>query len=224
MGYPSDRFLTGVLQQRFIWQGNTFAMELTPEAQALYIGTTPFMIKAGGRILLTRSWTDDSLSLVASADHNFAPAALYSYMEGYSALGQLIAAHQFSKIRLEGNVSYAAERNLDYHSGALLLPLAYTGPSLGMAAKYADADIWSALFQYNYYFRSFATIEQPDDVQRIDHLLELTLRVDRRVSSRVTLFLTAYLLLNSSSLGDQTVENENYHAYRTLFGASWTFL
>jgi hypothetical protein len=228
IGYPDFRTIGASFFPKWKWFSHEYSLEVGPEGQIFYIGTTPYIGKLGGQAHVSRTWQSDTVTLGGNIDKDYAPSSLYSYVAGTSALISLVYTHTFSRasdqLVAEGNLSYWSESNLNYSSGDLLLPLTYTGPSAAAGLQYSNASPWTLGLRFTYYFRDYTPDEQPDEIKRIDNAEETTLRCDYRLNKTVSLYFSGVYLRNNSTLGSDSASDENFNDFRAQLGASWRFL
>jgi tetratricopeptide (TPR) repeat protein len=228
VGYANYRTISGSASPKFRWYAGNNSLEIGPEGLVQYLGENPYAEKAGFNAHVSRTWRSDVVTLGGNIDKDFGPANQYAYTQGASGLVSANYAHQFTyedeRITADANLSYWYEKNLNYLSGILLFPLSYTGPSVGLGFQYSDSSLWNVALHFAFYLRNYTPDEQPDNETRVDHAYETSLRTDYRLSPTTSVFVSGLALKNTSTLGADSVGNENFIDFRALFGVTWKFL
>jgi hypothetical protein len=139
-----------------------------------------------------------------------------------SSLGlQLIYNHSWNQLVTGLILGYWVESNRNYNTGSGLLPTDYHSPGIGLNFYYPLSDRLSVVFNPNFYWQYYPTLEQPDGINRIDHLKVFNFRLSDRVGDRTTIFASVQASFNQSSLTAGSVEDRNYTQIKSVLGLSW---
>lgn len=222
-GLSSERMIRAGLQGTGFFDGPAGALTLAPRMDYEFLGGTPYALRFGLSVAGERDTAPDgnfSFGIFGSISRSLSLAEDAAYVTATGIALRPWAAWDGSSTRTTASWLLSFDRSPDLSLDTGILPLAgwSTGPGLTISRKLSDQ--WDAEAGATYLFRSFDHPSSDGEV-REDRQLTLNLRMNRTLGARTRAYAGFNFVTNGSTLGSNSVDDENYRQLSGSLGISW---
>jgi hypothetical protein len=224
LGEPDGRFLATSLSSDATYNPAPWTLRLSPLFTYQYYGTDPAQFRLGAQAVAGRFIGPVFAEANFSILKNSAASSLYGYLTGNTQDFELRGTLEIPAWTFVLFYRYTADAIGDLSFDGGLLPLANSSHGFGAQVDWTITAAWMASLSLTYAARHFPTIALPDNASRNDNQTTITAKAVHRLSPTIELYAQSDLVLNSSTLGANSIVDRNYTQIAFRTGVLWDIL
>ena len=224
IGLPSERFVGQSLDVPLQFEDPRWLIEVTPTFQYQMLGNVSFLATPGGRLRANRYFGAQEAGLQYETGRYY----------GLSDYGYLSGPFQFVKAHWgNGGRNYFFSASYVYSIANTgdepllnggILPLANHSTGPGASISWIPVPKWQIESAIYFLFKNYNNPDLADGIERSDKQFTLETQLSYRVNSDLKLYWHSGLTLNSSTLGANSILDENYTQFISYLGFTWDAL